>query len=205
MSSSSAATTPSSSASSPGETARIERVIQAKLLMSKREAAREAKNFLLADEFRQRLNDEVGVEVFDQKDGPSGWKFKDGSSKKLPVNAQLPKEALSKHPPTETKQKKRNIEGDDKSAATSFGADAPAQSAKKAKLQTQSNTEANSRSTTPTSKQASTNSLSSSTIAAKVSSLAAKEKEQQRAALQAVIGTAANVKKVEGVIIEVFS
>lgn len=41
--------------SSSSDAARVERIIAARLLMQKREAAREAKNFLLADELRQKV------------------------------------------------------------------------------------------------------------------------------------------------------
>ena len=46
------------------------RIIEAKLLMHKRDKAREENNFGRSDELRDRIN-ALGVEVIDQKGGPS--------------------------------------------------------------------------------------------------------------------------------------
>lgn len=46
------------------------RIIEAKLLMHKRDKAREENNFGRSDELRDRIN-AIGVEVVDQKGGPS--------------------------------------------------------------------------------------------------------------------------------------
>jgi FKBP-type peptidyl-prolyl cis-trans isomerase len=62
---------------------RIERILKVRDLMREREIARNEKNYTLSDEIRNKLN-KLDVEIIDQKNGPSGWKFTDGTSKKLP-------------------------------------------------------------------------------------------------------------------------
>ena len=61
----------------------IKRIIQVKRIMNERDEARVANNFKLSDIYRQQLLD-MGVEVCDQLKGPTGWRFLDNSSKKLP-------------------------------------------------------------------------------------------------------------------------
>ena len=51
--------------------------------MRKREAAKTAGDFSTADSIRLQLTAEHGVKVVDQKGGPSGWKFLDGSTNKI--------------------------------------------------------------------------------------------------------------------------
>lgn len=74
------------------------RILKVKELMIQREDARKNRNFALSDTLRDQLN-KMQVEVIDQKDGPSGWKFLDGSSKKLPsgVTVTIPKESSDTH------------------------------------------------------------------------------------------------------------
>eukprot|EP01035_Chromulina_nebulosa_P025209 gene25209-32894_t len=55
----------------------------------KRNQARKDEDFPLSDKLRDDLK-ELGVEVIDQKNGPSGWKFIDGSSKTIPTTIKLP-------------------------------------------------------------------------------------------------------------------
>lgn len=50
--------------------AQARRILEAKLLMHKREKAREENNFVRSDDLRERLS-KLGVEVVDQKGGPS--------------------------------------------------------------------------------------------------------------------------------------
>ncbi len=52
-------------------------------LMREREEARKQNDYETSDRIRSQLN-EMGVKVIDQKGGPSGWRFLDGSSNKLP-------------------------------------------------------------------------------------------------------------------------
>eukprot|EP00602_Paraphysomonas_sp_CaronLab_P006614 CAMPEP_0185035424 /NCGR_PEP_ID=MMETSP1103-20130426/26762_1 /TAXON_ID=36769 /ORGANISM="Paraphysomonas bandaiensis, Strain Caron Lab Isolate" /LENGTH=271 /DNA_ID=CAMNT_0027572489 /DNA_START=18 /DNA_END=830 /DNA_ORIENTATION=- len=79
------------------------RIIQVRLLMKERDEARAANNFLKADDLRSKLTD-MGVFVIDQKDGPSGWKFLDGSSNKLRAGTKIPDAA--------EKKRKRNDDSD---------------------------------------------------------------------------------------------
>lgn len=66
------------------ETTRIAKIMQVRDLVKERDEARKAGNFIKADRLRDTLTSTHGVEVIDQINGPSGWKFKDGTSKKLP-------------------------------------------------------------------------------------------------------------------------
>ena len=51
--------------------ARSRRIIKARILMNKRDKARNESNFALSDAIREKLKG-MGIEVKDQKNGPSG-------------------------------------------------------------------------------------------------------------------------------------
>lgn len=67
----------------------VRRIAEVKIIMNEREEARKAKNFEKSDFLRDKLKN-MGVEVIDQKNGPSGFKFTDGSSNKLPAGTKIP-------------------------------------------------------------------------------------------------------------------
>lgn len=71
------------------------KILAVKALMRERETARKNSDFAKSDRIRDKLASEFGVELFDQKNGPSGWKFKDGSSKKLKAGLTLPPEVTA--------------------------------------------------------------------------------------------------------------
>ena len=54
--------------------------------------------------FREKLAKDFGVEIFDQKGGPSGWKFLDGSTRKLP-NVTVPEASMKKRNRVEKESK----------------------------------------------------------------------------------------------------
>lgn len=58
------------------------RILNVRGVMQQREKARAVNDFVKSDMYRENLKS-LGVEVIDQKGGPSGWKFIDGSSNKL--------------------------------------------------------------------------------------------------------------------------
>jgi FKBP-type peptidyl-prolyl cis-trans isomerase len=60
-----------------------ERIIAVRNLMREREKSRKILDFDTSDKIREQLQIEFGVKVIDQKNGPSGWKFQDGSSSKI--------------------------------------------------------------------------------------------------------------------------
>lgn len=68
------------------------RIVEVRRIMKTREKARLDNDWGRSDALREKLAD-MGVEVLDQKDGPSGWKFKDGSTKKLKAGTELPDDA----------------------------------------------------------------------------------------------------------------
>jgi FKBP-type peptidyl-prolyl cis-trans isomerase len=63
--------------------------------MKKREEAREREDFHASDVLRDELK-VMGVIVLDQKMGPSGWKFANGQSKKLPSGISIPEDSAKK-------------------------------------------------------------------------------------------------------------
>eukprot|EP01032_Pedospumella_encystans_P010487 gene10487-12252_t len=69
------------------------KILAVKALMRERDVARVESDFGKSDTLRDKLMTEYGVTIFDQNGGPSGWKFQDGSTKKLPagiIEAKLP-------------------------------------------------------------------------------------------------------------------
>ena len=71
------------------------RILKARILMNKRDRAREESDFTKSDKLREILL-RMGIEVKDQKNGPSGWKFIDGSTTKLAQNVKVPEIATRK-------------------------------------------------------------------------------------------------------------
>ena len=67
---------------SEADDARVEKIMKVRNILLDRDEARASGNFVKSDTLRDELK-ALGVEVIDQKGGPSGWKFSDGSSKKL--------------------------------------------------------------------------------------------------------------------------
>ena len=73
-----------------------QRIVAVRVLMKQREDARKGNDFGKSDQIRDRLGEKYGVIVKDQVGGPSGWKFKDGSTRKLATGAEIPEEAKKK-------------------------------------------------------------------------------------------------------------
>ena len=73
--------------------AHSQRIVEVRTIMREREAARKENNFGKSDKLRAVLLEKYGVEVKDQVGGPSGWKFKDGSTRKLMPGAVIPEQA----------------------------------------------------------------------------------------------------------------
>lgn len=92
--------------------------------MKKREEARANEDFHASDVIRDELK-VLGVIVLDQKSGPSGWKFANGQSKKLPSGISIPEDSA----------KKRKREPDGAAATGKSSKDAPVLSKKKTKDQ----------------------------------------------------------------------
>ena len=65
-------------------------ILTIKKLMQERDEAKIASNFVKSDSLRDQLVKEYNIDIFDQKNGPSGWKYKDGKSKKLPNGLIIP-------------------------------------------------------------------------------------------------------------------
>jgi FKBP-type peptidyl-prolyl cis-trans isomerase len=71
------------------------RIIMVRYLMNLRDKARSESDFARSDSLRMKLS-KMGVEVKDQKNGPSGWKFNDGSTTKLDQGVHVPEFATRK-------------------------------------------------------------------------------------------------------------
>jgi FKBP-type peptidyl-prolyl cis-trans isomerase len=71
-------------------------IIEIRRIMKEREKARENSDFAKSDHLREKLETGFGVIVKDQVNGPSGWKFKDGSSRTLPPGTAVPLDATKK-------------------------------------------------------------------------------------------------------------
>lgn len=72
------------------------KIVEVRTIMREREKARKNDDFGKSDKLRDVLKDKYGVVVLDQKGGPSGWKFIDGSSRKLKAGATIPEGAQKK-------------------------------------------------------------------------------------------------------------
>ena len=72
------------------------KIVKVRIIMRERETARKTNDFGKSDSLREKLQDEYGVAVLDQKGGPSGWKFIDGSTRKLKAGTKIPEKAEKK-------------------------------------------------------------------------------------------------------------
>lgn len=72
------------------------KIVKVRMIMRDRENARKSNDFGKSDSLREKLRDEYGVDVLDQKGGPSGWKFLDGSTRKLKAGTKVPAKAEKK-------------------------------------------------------------------------------------------------------------
>jgi FKBP-type peptidyl-prolyl cis-trans isomerase len=89
----------------------VQKILQVKRIVKERDLARKNADYGKSDTLRERLEKEHNVEIIDQRDGPSGWKFKDGTSNKLPPGTSLP--AAS----SEKKKRSRDGESEEKESA----------------------------------------------------------------------------------------
>jgi FKBP-type peptidyl-prolyl cis-trans isomerase len=70
-----------------------QRILEVRRIMKQRDEARDANNLIKTDELKAKLI-EMGVFVRDQKGGPSGWRFLDGTNNKLPPGYKIPDDAI---------------------------------------------------------------------------------------------------------------
>jgi len=113
---------------------RSERILAIRAALKERDDARDGGDYGKSDQIRDRLVKDYEVELIDQKNGPSGFKFRDGSSTKLTPGVSLPtsdkKQSKSKTTPetnnntstttpSSASKKKRSREEEDKPATSS--------------------------------------------------------------------------------------
>jgi hypothetical protein len=104
--------------------ARVAKILAVKALMRERDDAKKAADFTKSDALREKLSKDYEVVVFDQVGGPSGWKFKDGSNKKLPpgiVEAEMPGAVKRKRDDTSSESAKNVKTKLDKDVAKTKG------------------------------------------------------------------------------------
>lgn len=157
------------------------KILKIRELVEKREQARQDANFTLADSIRGEVS-ELGAEIKDQLGGPSGWKFLDGSSKKLPSGYKAPPV-----PKAEKSEGSRKRGREDSDAPKDREVKSKGSNEGKAKV---SNGEAKS---------------VSSKVSEKVevkSKPIGKEQARNKATLDSLLGKTAGVRNVEGVLIE---
>jgi FK506-binding nuclear protein len=77
------------------------KILQVKVLIRERNRARKDLDFDKSDFLREKLLKEFGAEVIDQKEGPSGWRFKDGKASRLPAGFKIPAEFAEDMKPDE--------------------------------------------------------------------------------------------------------
>lgn len=85
------------------------KILKIKEIVKKRDELRENGEYLKADSIRELLNVKYNVELIDQKGGPSGWKFRDGSSNKINSNIKLPPKEKNDNDINDKKIKKDTI------------------------------------------------------------------------------------------------
>lgn len=84
---------------------RSKKILAIRKVLKDRDVEKQNANFAKADSMRDLLKEKYGVTVIDQKNGPSGFKFSDGSSNKL-------KSGYSELVPVDS-QRKRKQDDDD--------------------------------------------------------------------------------------------
>lgn len=207
----------------------MNRILAVREIMKERENARTNQNFDLSDKLRSKLS-ELGVKVIDQKNGPSGWKFIDGSTNKIhpglkPMKVD-PNVMTWKDVKDSSAEKKKRKHDDTSDATEDKPTSSSSSSSNKKAQQDQTKVAATSTSSNPQSskqqqqskpstsatvtpssstdknanKKQKTNSTSSTT-----SSAINPEIERNKKALGAVIQTPSNVTIVGGVVIEELS
>jgi hypothetical protein len=131
--------------SQPISDERIELILKVRKNVKERDEARREGNYSRSDSLRERLESQYNVEVIDQKDGPSGWKFKDGSSTRLPPGTKIADSLQSLAEETATKKKKRERDDDDNDNTAKGPKSESAQVNKKQKTQTATPTSSSNR------------------------------------------------------------
>jgi hypothetical protein len=86
-------------------------ILNIKKLMQERDEAKVSSNYVKSDTLRDQLVKEYNIEIFDQKNGPSGWKYKDGRSKKLPNGMIIPDNLKVKRKRDDNDYNKDDVDG----------------------------------------------------------------------------------------------
>jgi hypothetical protein len=71
------------------------RILKIRDLMKLRDEARTNGDFAKSDSLRHHMVEKYNIDIVDQKNGPSGWKFQDGSSNKIRPGTKMPQEDIT--------------------------------------------------------------------------------------------------------------
>jgi hypothetical protein len=98
---------------------RSKKILAIRAALKERDDARDNGDYGKSDVIRDKLVNDYDIEIFDQKNGPSGFKFKDGSSTKLSAGVNLPttSSTTTKDAAPSSASKKRSREEDDEDSA----------------------------------------------------------------------------------------
>lgn len=91
---------------------RSKKILAIRAALKERDDARDNGDYGKSDVIRDRLVKDYDIEIIDQKNGPSGFKFKDGSSTKLSAGVNMPTTTAPS-----SASKKRSREEDDEDSA----------------------------------------------------------------------------------------
>ena len=162
-----------------GDDQHSKRILAIRKILKDRDVEKQNANFAKADSMRDLLKEKYGVVIIDQKNGPSGFRFADGSSNKL-------KSGYSAAVPIESQRKRKQDDDDDNND------DDNNKKIDKKKKQKLDSTQSSKQNNADTKKK---NSNATSNI----------EQNRNKNALTAILGDVGNngkVKNVQGVLIE---
>lgn len=113
--------------------AHTRKILEVKKILKERDVAKAALDYDKSDFLREKLKKDFNADVIDQNNGPTGFKFNDGSSNKMPAGCKVPPEyaeLLAKSRQPQQKQqdpnKKRGREEKDNDDKTAKNTDANA-------------------------------------------------------------------------------
>jgi FKBP-type peptidyl-prolyl cis-trans isomerase len=116
------------------------KILNVKKIIRERDVAKDALDYDKMDFLREKLKKDFNADVIDQNNGPTGFKFRDGTSNKLPAGCKVPPEYIEllakpkqKQPDTSKKRLREEKDTDNKTAKNT-----EANAAKKTKKKPQS-------------------------------------------------------------------
>lgn len=87
------------------------KILEIKKMLKERDLAKAGLDYEKSDFLRGKLEKEYKIVIVDQNNGPAGFKFKDGSSNKLPSGYKVPPEYSEIFAKSKEANRKRGREG----------------------------------------------------------------------------------------------